>query len=83
MKKPSKNKQPKTKKGGKIVSGKERETKIKLNRPTNLPTVEQALRDTVEVMDALIQPDLTKPEGKKLLKKPKPATSTVESLVNT
>lgn len=53
------------------MSGKEREIKIKLNRPTNLPTVEQTLRDTVEVMDALIQPDLTKPEGKKLLKKAK------------
>ncbi len=53
------------------MSSKRRETRINLDLPGNLPTVEESLLDLAITIELLSQPGLTKPEIKRLTKKMK------------
>ena len=48
-----------------------RETRINLNLPGDLPTVEESLLDLAITIEMLMQPGLTKPAMKRLTKKMK------------
>jgi len=54
------------------MSSKRRETRIKLDLPGNLPTVEESLWDLAITIEMLSQSGLTKPAIKRLTKKMKP-----------
>ncbi len=53
------------------MSSKKRGTRIKLDLPGNLPTVEESLVDLAITIEMLSQPGLTKPAIKRLTKKMK------------
>ncbi len=53
------------------MSLKRRETRINLDLPGNLPTVEESLLDLAITLEMLSQPELTKPTIKRLTKKMK------------
>jgi len=54
------------------MSSKRRETRINLDLPGNLPTVEESLLDLAITLEMLSQPGLTKPAIKRLIKRMKP-----------
>lgn len=53
------------------MSPKRRETRINLDLPGNLPTIEESLLDLAITLEMLSQPGLTKPEIQRLTKKMK------------
>ena len=53
------------------MSSKRRETRINLDLPGNLPTVEESLLDLAITIEMLSQPGLTKPAIERLTKKMK------------
>ncbi len=53
------------------MSSKKRGTRINLDLPGNLPTVEESLLDLAITLEMLSQPGLTKPEIQRLTKRMK------------